>query len=249
MDATQVAVLPHAGPATGRRSFVIISLAALIATAFFVGVALPYLILDPKVLARYWVAGRVGAGAHQRRRRGAPDGTRAVMAWCHQACGADSPAPRSRLRDERRHQLRRRVLPVCAYKSRVGIRSRHHRLGHCLGGDDHAGSRCDLPRLRGATPRMDDSQLRRDVRVRHIPGTVDRTSRRPVSARCTSSLPYRAGSAGPCRCSLSRPYCKDGRWAGASVLRNCLPPQPESSKIGRVERRKEARPRRRETFT
>jgi hypothetical protein len=53
MDATQIAVLPHSGPIAGRRIFVVISLAALVATAFFVGVALPYLALDPKVLARY----------------------------------------------------------------------------------------------------------------------------------------------------------------------------------------------------
>jgi len=68
MDATQIAVLPHAGPTTGLRSYVIISLAALIATAFFVVVALPYLALDPKVLARYaslsgWVLVHIAAGA------------------------------------------------------------------------------------------------------------------------------------------------------------------------------------------
>ena len=46
----------------------VISLAALVATAFFVSVALPYLALDPKVLARYgsrgvWVLVHIGAGA------------------------------------------------------------------------------------------------------------------------------------------------------------------------------------------
>ena len=51
-----------------RPSLVIIPVAALLATAFFVGVALPYLVLDPKVLARYgsrggWVLVHIAAGA------------------------------------------------------------------------------------------------------------------------------------------------------------------------------------------
>jgi len=68
MDATQVSVLPQPVHIAGRRSLAIISLAALVATGFFVGVALPYLTLDPKVLARYgsrgvWVLIHITAGA------------------------------------------------------------------------------------------------------------------------------------------------------------------------------------------
>jgi len=68
MDATQIATLPQPRHMTGRPSLVIISLAALVATVFFVGVALPYLTLDQKVLARYgsrgvWVLVHVAAGA------------------------------------------------------------------------------------------------------------------------------------------------------------------------------------------
>ena len=68
MDATQVSALPPTGFVEGRRSLVIISLAALVATAFFVAVALPYLALDPNVLTRYgsrraWMLVHIAAGA------------------------------------------------------------------------------------------------------------------------------------------------------------------------------------------
>ena len=53
MDVSQGAVLPHPRPVAGRRSLVIISLVLLMAIAFFVSAALPYLTLDQEVLARY----------------------------------------------------------------------------------------------------------------------------------------------------------------------------------------------------
>jgi len=67
MDAIQVAVLPQRAPA-GQRNVVVIALTALIAAGFFVAVALPYLMLDAKVLGRYgsrgvWVLVHISAGA------------------------------------------------------------------------------------------------------------------------------------------------------------------------------------------
>ena len=68
MDAVQIAVLPQRGAGTGQRSVVIIALTALMAAGFFLAVALPYLMLDPKVLARYgsrgvWVLIHISTGA------------------------------------------------------------------------------------------------------------------------------------------------------------------------------------------
>lgn len=68
MDAIQVAVLPQTAPAAGRRHVVVITLTALTAAGFFVAVALPYLMLDARVLGRYgsrgtWVLIHISAGA------------------------------------------------------------------------------------------------------------------------------------------------------------------------------------------
>ena len=68
MDAAQIAALPKPRHAVYRPGLVIIPLAALLATAFFLAVALPYLALDPRVLARYgsrggWVLIHIAAGA------------------------------------------------------------------------------------------------------------------------------------------------------------------------------------------
>src|SRR5262247_1277716 len=60
-------VLPHRQPIGGRWSLATIVLAALLALGFFVSVAVPYLLLDPTVLARYeprraWLLLHVMAG-------------------------------------------------------------------------------------------------------------------------------------------------------------------------------------------
>ena len=54
MEVTHVAVVRTPPGRRGWPRLVSISLAALVALAFFVGVALPYLTLDQEVLARYW---------------------------------------------------------------------------------------------------------------------------------------------------------------------------------------------------
>jgi uncharacterized membrane protein len=68
MDAAQISALREPRHTVVRPSLVVIPLAALLATAFFAAVALPYLALDPKVLARYgsrggWVLVHIAAGA------------------------------------------------------------------------------------------------------------------------------------------------------------------------------------------
>ena len=68
MDVAHVAVPPQLRPVAHRGSLVFIVLAALVATGFFVDVAVPYLTLDPTVLARYssrrvWLLTHVAAGA------------------------------------------------------------------------------------------------------------------------------------------------------------------------------------------
>lgn len=67
MDATQASVLPRPRRVDRRGTLVTLSIAALIALGFFVSVALPYLLLDPAVLARYeprraWLLVHVAAG-------------------------------------------------------------------------------------------------------------------------------------------------------------------------------------------
>jgi hypothetical protein len=67
MDTTHASVLHQHRPVGGRGSLATISLAALVAFGFFVAVALPYLLLDPAVLARYeprraWLLLHVAAG-------------------------------------------------------------------------------------------------------------------------------------------------------------------------------------------
>ena len=68
MEAIQAAVLPQRAPAAAQRSVVIIALTALIAAGFFAAVAVPYLMLDPRVLGRYgsrgvWLLVHISAGA------------------------------------------------------------------------------------------------------------------------------------------------------------------------------------------
>ena len=67
MDATHASVLPRPRPVDRRGTVVTLTIAALIALGFFVSVALPYLLLDPAVLARYeprraWLLVHVAAG-------------------------------------------------------------------------------------------------------------------------------------------------------------------------------------------
>ena len=67
MDATQVSFVPQRQRVGSWGTLVPISLAALAALGFFITVALPYLLLDPAVLARYeprraWLLIHVAAG-------------------------------------------------------------------------------------------------------------------------------------------------------------------------------------------
>jgi uncharacterized membrane protein len=67
MDATRASVLTQPRQVRGWAPLVTISLAALIALGFFVSTALPYLLLDPAVLARYeprraWLLVHVASG-------------------------------------------------------------------------------------------------------------------------------------------------------------------------------------------
>jgi uncharacterized membrane protein len=67
MDAAQISALREPRHTVVRPGLVVIPLAALLATAFFAAVAVPYLALDPKVLARYgsrggWVLVHIAAG-------------------------------------------------------------------------------------------------------------------------------------------------------------------------------------------
>ena len=66
MNASRI-TLPHAEPAANRAGLIAISMAALAALGFFITTAVPYLALDPGVLARYasrrgWVLVHVAAG-------------------------------------------------------------------------------------------------------------------------------------------------------------------------------------------
>ena len=68
MDATQGTVLQGSGPLGRQWSLAALVLAALAALGFFVTAALPYLLLDPAVLARYdsrraWLLVHIAAGA------------------------------------------------------------------------------------------------------------------------------------------------------------------------------------------
>ncbi len=67
MGATRSSVQQHFPSTPGRWSLAMVSLAALVAAAFFVIFALPYLLLDRAVLARYeprrlWILVHVAAG-------------------------------------------------------------------------------------------------------------------------------------------------------------------------------------------
>jgi hypothetical protein len=67
MDATHASVVPQPRPVGGWGTLVTISLTALAGLGFFISVALPYLFLDPAVLARYeprraWLLIHVAAG-------------------------------------------------------------------------------------------------------------------------------------------------------------------------------------------
>jgi uncharacterized membrane protein len=60
-------ILQHARPSASKASLAGISIAAVMALGFFVSVALPYLLLDPAVLARYeprrvWLLAHVATG-------------------------------------------------------------------------------------------------------------------------------------------------------------------------------------------
>lgn len=67
MHATRASVLQSPRPIGGRGSLTTLSLAAVAALGFFISTALPYLLLDPAVLARYeprraWLLVHVVAG-------------------------------------------------------------------------------------------------------------------------------------------------------------------------------------------
>ena len=67
MNTTSASVLDRPAPAGFRASLAAISLAALVALGFFAAVAVPYLLLDPQVMARYeprraWLLVHVAAG-------------------------------------------------------------------------------------------------------------------------------------------------------------------------------------------
>ena len=67
MDATHASTLPRPRRVDRRGTLVTLTIAGLIALGFFVSVALPYLLLDPAVLARYeprraWLLMHVAAG-------------------------------------------------------------------------------------------------------------------------------------------------------------------------------------------
>jgi uncharacterized membrane protein len=68
MNAPRASALHASRPLGGRWSLATIALALLVALGFFLGVALPYLLLDPAVLARYasrrlWLLTHVAAGS------------------------------------------------------------------------------------------------------------------------------------------------------------------------------------------
>jgi len=67
MDAAHASVLHRPSPAGARAGLATVALAAILALGFFASVALPYLLLDPAVLARYeprrvWLLVHVAAG-------------------------------------------------------------------------------------------------------------------------------------------------------------------------------------------
>ena len=68
MNAPRASALQASRPLDGRWSLATLALALLVALGFFLGVALPYLLLDPAVLARYaprrmWLLTHVAAGS------------------------------------------------------------------------------------------------------------------------------------------------------------------------------------------
>lgn len=67
MHDTRASVLQSSPPTGGRGSLATLTLAAIVALGFFTSTALPYLLLDPAVLARYeprraWLLVHVAAG-------------------------------------------------------------------------------------------------------------------------------------------------------------------------------------------
>ena len=67
MDAAPASILHQSSPADARAGLATVALAEILALGFFVSVALPYLLLDPTVLARYeprraWLLVHVAAG-------------------------------------------------------------------------------------------------------------------------------------------------------------------------------------------
>jgi uncharacterized membrane protein len=67
MELARNSVLQPSHSVDGRWSLAAIAIAALMALGFFIGVALPYLLLDPAVLARYeprraWILVHIAAG-------------------------------------------------------------------------------------------------------------------------------------------------------------------------------------------
>ena len=142
----------------------------------------------------------VAAGAHHRGHHRAADRAGAVVAGNQPAGDARASETGRRVCGKRRRRLDRRVLSGGAHGPRMDVRRRDHGARLRVGRDDHDGHRRRSPRLDRAAPGLDDSQLCRDVRLRHVPRAVDRSCSSPVLARCESSLVSAAGSAGPCLC-------------------------------------------------
>ena len=173
MDASRVAGLAPPCPAGTSPRLMTISAAALLAIGFFVNAALPYLLLDQQAMARYaprrwWLLVHVAVGAVA-----LLIGPRAVVARRQSARDVAASVAGPHVRDQRRRWRNRRVLPGGAHQPRVGVRRRYHRTGHRLGRDDDDGRRRDSPRIGRAASGLDDSQLCRDICLRHLSCAVE----------------------------------------------------------------------------
>src|SRR5262249_28367270 len=113
-------------------------------------------------------------------------GPRTILAGNDSTDGNPAPRSWSELRHRCLYQRISRVLPRTSYRLRLGVRTRILGDGMRLVDLNDIRDNCDSARHDAATPRMDDSQLCRHVRICHFPCTgYDFRSRASGKARGT----------------------------------------------------------------
>ena len=161
------AALSHERPMS-RTAVSLLILGLLMAVVFIAGFAVPYLVFDPAALSRFegrtfWIWTHVAAGTVALL-------TGPVLIWLGLKTKTPGPASSAGVRLPRSRYARqpRRLLPGGDDRGELGLRNGSRRLGSRVGDHEWAGIHRHRAAHDRSTPGVDDTELRDDVRIRHV---------------------------------------------------------------------------------